>query len=277
MRLLIALAFCCAGYAPAHAHAQQTPDLADLSLEQLSDIVVTSVSRRQERLGDAPASVFVIGNDDIRRAGATNVPEALRIAPNLQVARINGGQYTVAARGGNTATSNKLLVLIDGRAVYTPLYAGVFWDVQRVLLEDVDRIEVISGPGATLWGANAVNGVINIITRHARETQGMLVEARAGDLDDGYSARYGGALGQHGHYRVYAKRALRGESHYASGAAVADRGRIGQVGMRADWTVGADTYTLQGDVYDGFMEQLPQGRSVGGANLLARWGRTFAD
>ena len=141
-------------------------DLADLSLEELGNVVVTSVSRRQERLADAPASVFVITREDIRRSGATSLPEALRLAPNLQVARVDANQYAISARGFNARLANKLLVLIDGRAVYTPLFSGVFWDVQDMLLEDVERIEVISGPGATLWGANAVNGVINVITRH---------------------------------------------------------------------------------------------------------------
>src|SRR5882672_8591089 len=139
-------------------------DLADLSLEELANIQVTSVSGRAERLSDAPASIYVITADDIRRSGATTLPEALRLAPNLQVARLDAGQYAITARGFNNAIGNKLLVLIDGRTVYAPFFSGVQWDQQDVMLEDVDRIEVISGPGGTLWGTNAVNGVINVVT-----------------------------------------------------------------------------------------------------------------
>ena len=143
------------------AFAQQAnPGLADLSLEELANLQITSVSRRAERLSDAAASIFAITGDDIRRSGVTSLPEALRLAPNLQVARVDARQYAISARGFNSTTANKLLVLIDGRTVYTPLFSGVFWDAQDVFLEDVQRIEVISGPGATLWGANAVNGII---------------------------------------------------------------------------------------------------------------------
>src|SRR5919106_4263936 len=140
----------------------RSPDLAELSLEELANLEITSVSRRAERLADAPASVFVITGDDIRRSGVTSLPEALRLAPNLQVARVDARQYAISARGFNNTIANKLLVLIDGRTVYTPLFSGVFWDAQDVFLEDVERIEVISGPGGTVWGTNAVNGVINV-------------------------------------------------------------------------------------------------------------------
>ena len=197
--------------------ALQVAELADLSLEQLSDIVVTSVSRREERLADAAASVFVIGAEDIRRSGATSLPEALRLAPNLQVARINTHQYAITARGFNSTTANKLLVLVDGRTVYTPLYSGVFWDAQQVMLEDVERIEVISGPGGTLWGANAVNGVINVITRSAEESQGTLVAAGAGNQERSAAARTGGKLGESGHYRVYGQMFDRANSGQAGG------------------------------------------------------------
>ena len=157
--------------------------LADLSLEQLSDIEVLSVSRAPEPLAEAPASIYVITNEEIRRSGATSLGEALRLAPNLQVARINSVQYAITARGFNNSLANKLLVLIDGRTVYTPLFSGVFWDEQDVVLEDIERIEVISGPGATLWGANAVNGVINVITRSAADTQGGLVSVGGGNFE----------------------------------------------------------------------------------------------
>src|SRR5258708_36788868 len=156
------------------------------------NIEVTSVSRRPERLSDAAASIFVITGDEIRRSGATNLPEALRLAPSLDVVAVNAGGYTVSARGFLSSAANTLLVLIDGRTVYTPLFAGVFWDAQDVLLEDIDRIEVISGPGGPLWGVNAVNGVINIITLSANATPGGLVSAGGGNRETIAALRYGG-------------------------------------------------------------------------------------
>src|SRR6185437_2113546 len=179
--------------------------LADLSLEELANVEIVSVSKRAERLSDAPASVFVITADDIRRSGATSLPEALRLAPNLQVAQESASGYAITSRGFNSSSANKLLVLIDGRSVYTPLFSGVFWDAQDVMLEDIERIEVISGPAGTLWGANAVNGVINVITRRSSDTQGGLAYARGGNLERGYGARYGGAIGDAGSYRVYGR------------------------------------------------------------------------
>jgi len=161
------------------AQTMRVADIADLSIEELGNIQITSVSRHAERLSDAPAAIFVITGEDIRRSGATRLPEALRLAPNLEVARSSASSYAISARGFNNTIANKLLVLIDGRTVYTPLFSGVFWDAQDVMLEDVERIEVISGPGATLWGANAVNGVINVITRRASDTQGAFAYGRA--------------------------------------------------------------------------------------------------
>ena len=171
------------------AEPQQVADLAELSIEELGNIQVTSVSKHAERLADAPASIFVITGEDIRRSGATRLAEALRLAPNLEVARASASSYAISARGFNNTIDNKLLVLIDGRTVYTPLFSGVFWDAQDVMLEDVERIEVISGPGAALWGANAVNGVINVITRRAADTQGAFAYGRVGSLERGYGAR----------------------------------------------------------------------------------------
>src|SRR5258706_11941469 len=168
--------------------------LADLSLEELGNIQIPSVSKRAERLSDAPASVFVIPGEDIRRSGVTSLPEALRLAPNLLVEQANASGYSISARGFNNSAGNKLLVLIDGRSVYSPLFSGVFWDVQDVMLEDIERIEVISGPGGTLWGTNAVNGVINVTTRSAKDTQGALVAAGGGNSESGGAARYGGAI-----------------------------------------------------------------------------------
>src|SRR5437870_5573696 len=170
--------------------------LKKLSIEQLMNLEVTSVSRRPERLAQAASAIQVITQQDIRRSGASSLPEALRLATNLQVAQVNSRDWAISARGFNSTTANKLLVLIDGRTVYTPLYSGVFWDVQEMPLADIDRIEVISGPGATLWGANAVNGVINVITKGAKDTQGFLLSGGSGTEQRGFgTVRYGGTLG----------------------------------------------------------------------------------
>src|SRR5881409_1741154 len=178
--------------------------LKKLSIEQLMNLEVTSVSRRPERLAQAASAIQVITQQDIRRSGASSLPEALRLATNLQVAQVNSRDWAISARGFNSTTANKLLVLIDGRTIYTPLFSGVFWDVEEVPLADIDRIEVISGPGATLWGANAVNGVINVIIKNAGETQGVLATAGGGtELRGVGTARYGGTLGSTAHYRVY--------------------------------------------------------------------------
>jgi iron complex outermembrane receptor protein len=254
-------------------------DLADLSLEDLGRIEVTSVSGRAERLSDAPASIYVITAEDIRRSGATSLPEALRLAPNLQVARIDAGAYAISARGFNNAIANKLLVLIDGRTVYAPYYSGVQWDQQDVMLEDVDRIEVISGPGATLWGANAVNGVINVITRTAQDTRGPLATAIGGNQETQIGLRFGGEL-PGGGFRVYAKTSQVQNTRTAAGAAVPDGWERSQAGFRADWNAGANAFTVQGDTYKGSSERRGflgpfelRAIEVAGANLLARWTR----
>jgi iron complex outermembrane receptor protein len=263
--------------------AAQGQSLADLSLEELSEVRVTTVSRQPERVADAPASVYVITRDDIRRSGATTIPEALRLAPNLEVARVDSVQYAISARGFNNAVGNKLLVMIDGRAVYTPLYSGVFWDQQDVLLADVDRIEVVSGPGATLWGANAVNGVINVITRPAGETQGTFFSVGAGNFEQHAAVRYGGALGGNGHFRAYAQSSSFANTENENGAAVRDEWNRTQVGFRADWDHGADGFTLQADSYAGESEDRGTlaGLSLGsvevaGSNVLGRWTRRLA-
>jgi iron complex outermembrane receptor protein len=185
------------------AQSQRPPaDLTAISLEELMNIEITSVSKKEQRLSAAPAAVYVITQEDIRRSGATSIPEALRMVPGLQVARIDTNKWVVTARGFAGEFSNKLLVLIDGRSVYTPLFSGVYWDVQDTLLEDIDRIEVIRGPGATMWGANAVNGVINIITKNAKDTQGGLVTAGGGSEEQGFGGlRHGARLGANAHYR----------------------------------------------------------------------------
>src|SRR4051794_21009439 len=186
--------------------AQDFPDVTAISLEDLMNLKVTSVSKREQKLGKAAAAIFVITQDEIRRSGARNIPEALRLVPGLEVARIDENKWAIASRGFNGRFDNKLLVLIDGRSVYTPLFSGVYWNIQDILLEDIDRIEVIRGPGATLWGANAVNGVINIITKKTEATQSAVVTAGAGNEERGSgSVRYGDKIGPDTNYRLYGK------------------------------------------------------------------------
>src|SRR5688572_9731255 len=235
--------------------AQENDDLASLSVDDLMNVEVTSVSRKAQKLADTAAAVFVITQDDIRRSGATSIPEVLRIVPGLSVARINGNLWAISARGFNGQYANKLLVLIDGRSVYTPVLSGVHWDVQDTLMEDIERIEVIRGPGGTLWGANAVNGIINIITKHAIDTQGSLLSAAGGSARESSSAgRYGGSIGRNGYYRVYGKWLDR-PATAGSGNPTNDALNVGQAGFRADWVSRkGDTFTLQGDVYRGDAE-----------------------
>jgi iron complex outermembrane receptor protein len=257
---------------------EQARGLADLTLEELGNIPVTSVTGRPRSLQAAAASIFVITADDIHRSAATSLPEALRLAPNLEVARLNSGQYAISARGNNNAIGNKLLVMIDGRTVYSPLFSGVFWDAQDVMLEDVERIEVISGAGATLWGANAVNGVINVITRSADATQGALASVHAGDTGDRASVRYGARLSDAGSWRVYATQVDRGNTRLADGRSQDDRSTRQQAGFRMDWNAPVDSVTVQGDVYQGSGDSVSLATpNLSGANLLARWHRTNAD
>jgi iron complex outermembrane receptor protein len=273
----------------AAAAAPSIQELADLSLDQLARIEVTSVSKKAQPLAEAPASIFVITADDIRRSGATSLPEALRLAPNLQVSQVSASAYNIHARGVNNTSANKLLVLIDGRSVYSPLFSGVFWDVQDVVLEDIERIEVISGPGGTLWGVNSVNGTINVITRSAANTQGALVAGSVGGKHAIGSARYGGSWGEGGHYRVYGQYIDRDHSSTAAGTAMADAWHKAQIGFRADWARGGDEVMVQGNAYRGLMGQpLPGSLSfsgvtlalgpipVAGVNMTARWNRRFA-
>lgn len=246
---VVALSFMLFGGA---VHAQESPDLTSLSVDDLMNVEVTSVSRKGQKVSDTAAAVFVITQDDIRRSGATSIPEILRIVPGLDVARISGNVWAVSVRGFNDRFSNKLLVMIDGRSVYTPLFSGVYWDVQDTLLEDVDRIEVIRGPGGTLWGANAVNGIINIITKHAIETRGTLLSA-GGGAAEGLSAagRYGGSIGHRGSYRVYGKSFDRPASVEGVNA-TPDAWTLGRAGLRVDWASRrGDDFTVQGDVYRG--------------------------
>ncbi len=254
--------------------------LKQLNVEDLLDIEVTSVSRHAAPLAQAPSAIQVITQAQIRRSGATTLAEALRLADNLQVAQRGARGWAITARGFNTDLANKLLVMIDGRTVYTPLYSGVFWEAQDYLLEDIDRIEVISGPGGTLWGANAVNGVINIITKQSTDTQGLHAEAGSGsELDAIAGLRYGGTLTPQVSYRVYGKYLDFDDSVLKDGSAANDSWRRKQAGFRMD---GADTtlgpWTVQGDYYSNH-EQVPTGgtTTMEGENLLGRWSHALAN
>ena len=254
--------------------------LKHMSLEELMDIEVTSVSKRPEKLQDAASAIQVITGEDIRRSGASSLPEALRLADNLDVAQQNSHDWAISARGFNANLANKLLVLIDGRAVYTPLYGGVLWNVQDYMLEDIDRIEVISGPGGTLWGANAVNGVINIISKSAKNTQGGYLEAGSGSGLKGFSSvRYGGTLASGIYYRIYAKYFDRDSEVFSDGSAATNSWRMSRGGFRIDSEAfPQNTLTLQGDIYNGTenLGAVDDGKLSGG-NILGRWSHIFPD
>lgn len=264
----------------AMALAQPSPqELGNLSLEDLGQVVVTSVSKSPEPLSDAPAAIYVIDHDDIIRSGATSLAEILRLAPNLDVMQLSPSNHIVTSRGlsGNQIAQNfpnKLLVLIDGRSVYNPLFSGIGWDAQYVLPQDIERIEVISGPGAALWGANAVNGVINIITRKAADTQGGFAQIGIGNHESNASFQYGGKLGKHAYYRFYAHDFYQRAFDNSLGQNAHDGWSAPQAGFRVDWEAGgANLITLQGDVLNGREGQganEPDER-IAGANLMARW------
>ena len=276
-----------AGVAPSHAqlladNSDPLGELSRMSLEQLANVEVTSVSKSAQSLSSAPASIYVITREDLLRSGVMSVPEALRLAPNLQVSQLSSTTYSNGARGfaGRPDVqnfSNKILLLIDGRSVYSPLFSGIDYDMQDVLLDDVDRIEVISGPGATLWGANAMNGVINIITRKAGDTLGKLVRLDAGSEEQAAALRYGGHFGGDAAFRVYAKWFDRGESEFAGGEGAEDDWNKLQAGFRVDGGGEASRYTVQGD-YQTAEQGFAGVRDVGfeGANVLGRWERAGA-
>ncbi|HHW78335.1 MAG TPA: TonB-dependent receptor plug domain-containing protein [Xanthomonadaceae bacterium] len=239
---------------PARAHAT---DLTRFSIEELMNIEVISAAKLAQPLQDAAAAVFVITADDIRRSGATSVPEALRLAPGVEAARIDSSRWSVTIRGFSGRFANKLLVLIDGRSIYTPLFSGVHWEVQDLPLDDIERIEVIRGPGGSLWGANAVNGIINIITKHPRDTQGGLMTLTAGDEERAIAGvRYGGKLGDDAQYRVYGRFRERDGLVTPDGRDAGDDWRIGKGGFRLDWTPSTtDVVTVQGDLYEADFDQ----------------------
>lgn len=263
--------------------------LTQMSLQQLGNVEVTTVSKEPEELWRTPAAVYVITQDEIRRSGATSIPELLRLVPGVEVARIDSDHWAIGVRGFGGEFSKSLLVLIDGRSVYSPLFAGVYWQVQDTLLQDIDRIEVIRGPGGTIWGANAVNGVINIITKNAKDTHGEVAAAGAGDIDQAIAAaRFGEEYRKGFDYRVYGKGFIRGGEFHPDGVNF-DEWRMGQLGFRADWTRNArDTFNFQGDMYKGLdgervaisfysppsvdVSNSPPHHTSGG-NLILRWRR----
>ncbi|HEY1809764.1 MAG TPA: TonB-dependent receptor [Acidobacteriaceae bacterium] len=272
--------------------AAQKRDLTQLSLEELGNVEVTTASKEPEQVWKTPAAIYVITQEDIRRYGATSIPELLRLAPGVEVARIDSDHWAVGVRGFNGEFSKSLLVLIDGRSVYSPLFAGVYWQVQDTFFEDIDRIEVIRGPGGTIWGANAVNGIINIITKSAKETHGSLSSVSAGTVDQGAAeTRFGGGHeisgGKRLDYRVYGKGFIRGAEFHPDGDGF-DEWKAGQVGFRTDWSLNRrDTLNVQGDLYLGHdgervaisfynppsTEVIDGGHHTSGGNVVASWRR----
>ncbi|HEX5044828.1 MAG TPA: TonB-dependent receptor [Candidatus Polarisedimenticolaceae bacterium] len=233
--------------------ASPPPRLQDLTLEELANIEVTTPGKTPESAFRTPAAVYVLTQDEIRRSGATNIPEALRLVPGVEVSRIDSYKWAIGIRGFATRLSKGVLVLIDGRSVYTPLFAGVYWEAQDVPLQDVERVEVIRGPGATIWGPNALNGVINIVTRPASQTQGFRATLIGGNVERAQLiARYGGAsAGGNLHYRTYVKGIERGPQWHPDGVEF-DEGEVGGAGARLDWTRSPhDTLTLQSELYTG--------------------------
>ncbi len=278
------------GYAcPLQAASQ---DASELNVEDLLNVEITSVSKKAQALNDSAAAVFVITNEDIKRTGATSIPEALRMAPGLDVARIDSNKWAVSARGFNARFANKLLVLIDGRNTYSRMFSGTYWENQDVMMEDVERIEVIRGPGATLWGANAVNGVINIITKHSAKTKGGLLAGGGGTEERGFGAfRYGGDISEDTTGRVYVKGFKRDQNTDLRGNGAGDNWDKVQGGFRIDSQVTlADELKFQGDLYHSHLNQVlsqpsisppysttsPDHAEAYGGNVLGRWQHTFS-
>ncbi len=262
--------------------AEEAVSFSEFSFEELLDVVVTSVSKKEQKIADAAAAIHVISQDDIRRSGANTVADALRMVPGLQVARINAHAWAVSSRGFNDYFANKLLVLVDGRTVYTPEFSGVYWDSVTPPLDDIDRIEVIRGPGGTLWGANAVNGVINIISKDTADSQGTLVVAGAGEEDKAIvRLRHGGKMNEKTHYRVYATHTKRDNGALDNAK---DAWRMSQAGFRVDGTRSEkDNWTLQGDTYQSTQDEMhlitqqPGEADIKGSHLIGRWSRTFSE
>ena len=275
----MAVAAACVLLWPNATRAAGLDGLGDLPIEDLGEVNVTSVSKTDQPLSDAPADIYVINRDDILRSGAATLPEMLRLAPNLQVYQKSPWNWVVTARGlngndGAQSYSNKLLVLVDGRTVYTPLFSGVYWDLPDVLPDNVDRIEVISGPGATLWGANAVNGVINVITRDSSETRDLYADARAGPDRQAIGVRLSGYLNDQLSYRVTGRWLNESADFTPAGlSAHDDFERLGG-NVRIDWTPSdRDQVSFQGDLFDGLADRPTGGEDTDGRSLVLRWNR----
>ena len=251
--------------------------VADLSMEDLVNVKVTSVSKKEEKLQDAAAAIFVLNNEDLRRAGFTTVADALRVVPGLQVASLDASTWAVSARGFNQQFANKLLVMMDGRSVYSPLFSGVYWDIQQMFLDDVARIEVIRGPGATVWGANAVNGVISILSKSARETQGGILYGVGGDVHLALGgARYGGQLSDDTYYRTYGTYQLNNDFQQANDQPANDRWDLVKGGFRVDqYTSNDGQLTWQGDAYGGNLADYSG--DMNGFNTLGRWTQRISE
>lgn len=254
--------------------------LKKLSLEELMNIEVTSVSKRPEKLTEVASAIQVITQKDIRRSGATTLPEVLKLSPNLQVKQLKSSAWIISARGFNAAFANKLLVMIDGRTVYSPLFAGVFWDAQAISLESIERIEIISGPGGTLWGANAVNGVINIITKNAKDTKGLYASIATGTfLQRNASIRYGGNINSHVSYRLNLQNILYSNTfRRTTGAKNTDTSNISQAGLRVDWDMNSkNKLMLLGNFHIGEEKTVPAKSTFDGQNIQGRWTHSFSD
>lgn len=255
-------------------------ELKRLSIEELMNVEVTSAARKPQRLATVASALDVMTSEEIRRSGALQIPDLLRLSTGLHVAQVDGHTWGISARGFNLTTANKMHVLMDGRSLYTPLFAGVFWDVQDTFLEDLEQIEVIRGPGSTMWGANAVNGVINIVTKRAQETQGTLVFGGGGMEERGFGGvRYGGRLGEKTYYRAYAKAFSRDDLTLRGGGGAKDDWRMGQTGFRLDSELSEQNLiTAQGDLYYGEVGQLTEDDiELAGGNLLGRWTHVFSE
>lgn len=253
-------------------------ELKKLSIEELMNIRVTLATRTPQRLTETASAIQVISGEDIRRSGAANLPDALRLLPNVQVGQLNSSAWIIGVRGFNTIFANKLLVMIDGRTIYTPLFGGVIWDLQHVLLEDVDRIEVVSGPGGSLWGANAVNGVINIITKSSKNTQGTYVSAAAGNfIRNQLEFRNGGKLGKTSTYRIYGMHMNRRHTFFPDGEKNTDAWKASQLGFRMDFApTDRDEINVHGDLFFGERKTTPEHSGLNGQNLMGTWTRKFS-
>lgn len=262
--------------------------LKTLSLQELSATTVSIATKNQQPINETPSAVFVISHEEIRRSGMQSIPEVLRKVPGLEVARVDANQWAISSRGFNGIYANKLLVMVNGRTVYDPLNSGVYWNEQDYPLEDIDRIEVIRGPGATLWGSNAVNGVINIITRSSQESQGLLLSGGTSKEEPGFGTfRYGGEINPDFHYRIYGKYNHRDDFHFGNGDKANDRLDMGRAGFRSDWTPDAHkNLIVQGDYFNGDMQQslsnldpmapiIADNAKKYGGNLLLRWQQTL--